>query len=183
MTLKSFQSTIGFKRVATFENESVCTVCVVYSLHCDCGLQPSATREICMARAWIFGPSDAIREEFFHNGNYITANNLPLAFDVWRDKAFFTVPRCVREIISISCLKFMTTFNTINYWQSLMLHFTCLANWRWKTGVVSSLNYVEFTADTKTPILHPYPNFDVNQLSNDNETTIVSAFGLKGNEK
>lgn len=127
-------------------------------------------------------PSDAVREESLHNGNYIPANNLPLVFDVWRDKAFFTVPRCVwREIISISCLKFMTTFNTINYWQSLSLSLTrTMFFWRWKTGVVSSLNYVELSGDTKTPIFHPYPNFDDNQLSGDKEPKIVSAFGVRG---
>jgi hypothetical protein len=40
---------------------------------------------------------------------------------------------------------------------------------------------VEFTSDTKTPIFHPYPNFDVNQLSED-ENKIVSAFGVKGEQ-
>lgn len=60
-------------------------------------------------------PSETVREESLHNGNYIQANNLPLAFDVWKDKAFFLVPRCVHGIISILCIKFMTTFNTINY--------------------------------------------------------------------
>lgn len=43
-------------------------------------------------------PSDEVREESLLNGNYIPANNLPLAFDVWKDKAFFTVPRCVHKI-------------------------------------------------------------------------------------
>jgi hypothetical protein len=39
--------------------------------------------------------SDDQKEDALRNGNYIPANNLPLAFDVWKDKAFFTVPRCV----------------------------------------------------------------------------------------
>jgi hypothetical protein len=37
------------------------------------------------------------KEDALRNGNYIPANNLPLAFDVWKDKIFFTVPRCVCE--------------------------------------------------------------------------------------
>lgn len=39
---------------------------------------------------------------------------------------------------------------------------------------------MEFSSDTKTPIFHPYPNFDVNQLSDDEETKIISAFGVRG---
>lgn len=58
-----------------------------------------------------------------------------------------------------------------------MCKFTTL---RWKTGVVSSLSYVDISGDTKTPIFHPYPNLDVNQLSSDEETKIVSAFGVRG---
>ena len=40
-------------------------------------------------------PSNAAREEFLQNGDYVPANNLPMAFDVWRDKAYFIVPRFV----------------------------------------------------------------------------------------
>lgn len=39
-------------------------------------------------------PSDDVRQEAIRNGNYVPSNNLPLAFDVWRDKVFLTVPRC-----------------------------------------------------------------------------------------
>lgn len=42
-------------------------------------------------------PSDDVRQEALLNGKYVPSNNLPLAFDVWRDKIFLTVPRCVHE--------------------------------------------------------------------------------------
>lgn len=35
------------------------------------------------------------RQEALSNGNYIPANNLLLAFDIWRNKIFVTVPRCL----------------------------------------------------------------------------------------
>lgn len=42
--------------------------------------------------AW---PTNDIRQEALLDGKYVPSNNLPLAFDVWRDKIFLTVPRCV----------------------------------------------------------------------------------------
>lgn len=39
-------------------------------------------------------PSDDAKNEAVENGNYVVENNLPLAFDVWKDKIFLTVPRC-----------------------------------------------------------------------------------------
>lgn len=104
--------------------------------------------------AW---PSNAVRQEALDNGKYVPSNNLPLAFDVWRDKIFLTVPR-------------------------------------WKTGVGSTLNYIEIS-DQRSPILHPYPNFSMNQLpssssgnndvdGNDEQQhpNIISAFGIRADE-
>ena len=39
--------------------------------------------------AW---PSDEVKQTTYRKG-YIQGNNLPLNFDVWRDKIFLTVPR------------------------------------------------------------------------------------------
>src|SRR5690349_16494110 len=35
--------------------------------------------------------------------------------------------------------------------------------YRWKSGVASSLNYVKIS-DEKSPVLHPYPSWQANQL-------------------
>jgi hypothetical protein len=59
--------------------------------------------------AW---PSDEAKQTAIREGNFIPSNNLPLAFDVWRDKMFLTVPRCESNN-SISL--FMRIFKTINY--------------------------------------------------------------------
>lgn len=40
--------------------------------------------------AW---PNDKVREDFLKSGRYNRTNNLPLGFDMWRDKMFITVPR------------------------------------------------------------------------------------------
>lgn len=40
--------------------------------------------------AW---PSDKVREDAMKSGRYNRTNNLPLGFDMWRDKMFITVPR------------------------------------------------------------------------------------------
>ena len=40
-------------------------------------------------------PSEDVRRAAIESGSYEAQNNLPLAFDVWRDKLFLTVPRCV----------------------------------------------------------------------------------------
>lgn len=37
---------------------------------------------------------------------------------------------------------------------------------RWKSGVASSLNYIEIS-DEKSPVLHPYPSWEANQLPSD----------------
>lgn len=57
---------------------------------------------------------------------------------------------------------------------------------RWKTGVVSTLNFIEIS-DEKSPLLHPYPNLLMNQLPSDedeneqqNSVNIISAFGIRG---
>jgi hypothetical protein len=57
-------------------------------------------------------PSDDAKQAAIREGSFIPGNNLPLAFDVWRDKMFFTVPRCESNN-SISL--FMRIFKTINY--------------------------------------------------------------------
>jgi hypothetical protein len=41
-------------------------------------------------------PSDEAKQMAVREGNFIPSNNLPLAFDVWKDKMFLTVPRCAR---------------------------------------------------------------------------------------
>jgi hypothetical protein len=56
-------------------------------------------------------PSDELEQAALKQG-YIQGNNLPLAFDVWRDKIFLTVPRCYSNN-SISL--FMRIFKPINY--------------------------------------------------------------------
>lgn len=38
-----------------------------------------------------------------------------------------------------------------------------LCVFRWKSGVASSLNYITIS-DEKSPILHPYPNWELNTL-------------------
>lgn len=57
-------------------------------------------------------PSDNVKEAAIQEGSYVRGNNLPLAFDVWRDKIFLTVPRCYSNN---SILLFMRTFKAINY--------------------------------------------------------------------
>jgi hypothetical protein len=74
----------------------------------------------------------------------------------------------------------MTTFNTINYLQSLFSLYM-----RWKTGVASTLNYIELTNETKSPIFHPFPNLQMNLLPTEGEDDeqqkhIISAFGIRG---
>lgn len=39
-------------------------------------------------------PSEEVKEAAIRDGSFIQDNNLPLAFDVWKDKIFVTVPRC-----------------------------------------------------------------------------------------
>lgn len=39
-------------------------------------------------------PSGEAKQAAIREGSYVEHNNLPLAFDVWRDKIFLTVPRC-----------------------------------------------------------------------------------------
>lgn len=39
-------------------------------------------------------PSDEVKQAALRDGSYSQFNNLPLAFDVWKDKIFLTVPRC-----------------------------------------------------------------------------------------
>jgi hypothetical protein len=43
-----------------------------------------------------------------------------------------------------------------------------MKNYRWKSGVASSLNYFTMT-DDKSPILQPYPSWEANQLPSDGE--------------
>lgn len=46
-------------------------------------------------------------------------------------------------------------------------------NIRWKSGVASSLNYIKMTGE-KSPVLHPYPSWEANNLpqeSSDESTT------------
>jgi hypothetical protein len=52
---------------------------------------------------------------------------------------------------------------------------------RWRTGVASSLNYIEISNE-KSPVLHPYPNFKMNQLQEEQaeNPNIVSSFGIQG---
>lgn len=42
--------------------------------------------------------------------------------------------------------------------------------YRWKSGVASSLNYVKIS-DEKSPILHPYPSWEANELPADAHQT------------
>lgn len=71
--------------------------------------------------AW---PTEDIRQEALLNGKYVPSNNLPLAFDVWRDKIFLTVPRCVREgnsIVIYDNLKYYKLFfPSISFTNSLI---------------------------------------------------------------
>lgn len=99
-------------------------------------------------------PTDDTRQDALLNGKYVPSNNLPLAFDVWRDKIFLTVPR-------------------------------------WKTGVGSTLNFIDISNE-KSPVLHPYPNFSMNQLPESTSSSgdgdeqqhpnIISAFGIQVDE-
>ena len=53
---------------------------------------------------------------------------------------------------------------------------------RWRNGVASSLNYIE-NSNEKSPILHPYPSWEMNQLNEQQQSeipNIVSSFGIRG---
>lgn len=49
--------------------------------------------------AW---PSESAREEAVTSGRYKVDHNLPLGLDIWNDKLFITVPRCVYSCFSFS---------------------------------------------------------------------------------
>lgn len=57
-------------------------------------------------------PSAEVKRAAIRDGSYVERNNLPLAFDVWRDKIFLTVPRCQPNN---SIPLFMRILKTINY--------------------------------------------------------------------
>lgn len=132
--------------------------------------------------------SDNERQEAVNTRRYIPNNNLPLAFDIWRDRIFLTVPRC---IILLWWCDFL--FNTIIYeWKNF--HFGCYKFFilfiyfrrrkkRWKDGVASSLNYIDVTDEKSAPVLNPYPSWKVNQLetSGSEQPKIASSFGIRGN--
>jgi hypothetical protein len=52
--------------------------------------------------------------------------------------------------------------------------------------VASTVSYIEKSAEEKSPSLHPYPNFQMNQLPSDEDeaqqhkANIISAFGIRG---
>lgn len=71
--------------------------------------------------AW---PQPEVREQAIKDGNFVSANNLPLGLARWKNKMFVTVPR-------------------------------------WKSGVPSSLNYVDLDG-AQDQILKPYPSFKDN---------------------
>ncbi|KAG5680008.1 hypothetical protein PVAND_009541 [Polypedilum vanderplanki] len=120
------------------------TLFLITDINCSQLVEKFTWREL----EYSWSTEDA-KQEAIRNGNYIPSNNLPLAFDVWRDKIFLTVPR-------------------------------------WKTGIASTLSYIENSNNEKSPILHPFPNFSMNQLPNEEneaqQNSIISAFGIRVDE-
>jgi hypothetical protein len=45
-------------------------------------------------------PSSQAKEAALRDGSYVVKNNLPLAFDIWKNKMFFTVPRWRKGVAS-----------------------------------------------------------------------------------
>jgi hypothetical protein len=68
---------------------SLLSLALIVGAHCAVLDETFAWREL--EFSW---PSEDVRQEAIRSGNYVSANNLPLAFDVWRDRVFLTVPRC-----------------------------------------------------------------------------------------
>lgn len=71
----------------------ICAVLILFAftfVNCNKFIEKFTWREL--EFVW---PTDDARHEALLNGKYVPSNNLPLAFDVWRDKIFLTVPRCV----------------------------------------------------------------------------------------
>ncbi|XP_014273608.1 protein yellow [Halyomorpha halys] len=52
---------------------------------------------------------------------------------------------------------------------------------RWKTGVPSSLNFVKLT-DGESPLLHPYPNWATNNVTEEKNYTIGNTFRVRADE-
>lgn len=55
---------------------------------------PGLTEKFAWKELEFSWPTDDAREAAILKGSYVRGNNLPLAFDVWKDKIFLTVPRC-----------------------------------------------------------------------------------------
>ncbi|CAH1393209.1 unnamed protein product [Nezara viridula] len=52
---------------------------------------------------------------------------------------------------------------------------------RWKSGVPSTLNYVKVT-DGESPLLHPYPNWETNNVTEEKNYTIGNTFRVRADE-
>lgn len=102
--------------------------------------------------------SDDARQEALSNGNYIPNNNLLLAFDIWQNKIFVTVPRCFRLFFRILFFRFFlslpsnylwVSYKTINYSYILFREGGGMALWaHWITSMSPMKNqlpsYIRF---------------------------------------
>lgn len=102
--------------------------------------------------------SDEAKQTAIREGSFIASNNLPLAFDVWGDKMFLTVPRCESNN-SISL--FMRIFKTINY--TFLIPFSVLQmenrsfkfhelhqNFRWNISCSTSISKLGDESTSRT---------------------------------
>lgn len=54
-------------------------------------------------------------------------------------------------------------------------------NFRWKSGVASSLNYVNIESKESSPALMPYPSWEANSLDSDGTVTTADTTGGRTN--